>query len=126
MSWKAIASTAAALALVAPSWAAGAERPDDRAGPLGVGAVQALTSTGTADGSTVQSASKRPSARSHPASAAAHPGPSLTTAHSRPIGVPASMATSWTVPRRRERGRSANTMVVVAVPMSSCQRRPAA
>ena len=53
MSWKAIASTAAALALVAPSWAAGAERPDDRAGPLGVGAAQALTSTGTADGSTV-------------------------------------------------------------------------
>ena len=53
MSWKAIASTAAALALVAPSWAAGAERPDDRAGPLGVGAAQALTSTGTADDSTV-------------------------------------------------------------------------
>jgi len=51
MSWKAIASTAAALALVAPSWAAGAERPDDRAGPLGVGAAQPLAST--ADGSTV-------------------------------------------------------------------------
>jgi hypothetical protein len=53
MSWKAIASTAAAFALVAPSWAAGAERPDDRAGPLGVGAAQALASTGAADGSTV-------------------------------------------------------------------------
>jgi len=46
MSWKAIATTAAALALVGPGWAAAAERPDDRAGPLGVGGAAALASTG--------------------------------------------------------------------------------
>ena len=53
MSWKAIATTAAAFALVVPSWAVGAERPDDRAGPLGVGGAQALASTGVGDGSAV-------------------------------------------------------------------------
>jgi len=46
MSRKAIAATAAALALVGPGWAAAAERPDDRAGPLGVGGAAALASTG--------------------------------------------------------------------------------
>ena len=43
---KAIAATAAALALVGPGWAAAAERPGDRAGPLGVGGAAALASTG--------------------------------------------------------------------------------
>lgn len=44
MSRKAIATTALALALAVPSLAAAAERPDDRAGMLGVGAAQAVSS----------------------------------------------------------------------------------